>query len=230
MPAVWLDTSHLKEILASLPELPPHNWLISGLECYDDCGWDGCEKWAKTELFLSDEVLLRDVNQRNMQIIWGVFSAIPQEYSWEEIRKYPAPETETAWYLCDHIQPQHPLALLELYVDDGCCVIASARDASLLQPLYNLPYHARDEEADNRKVNAQLRRIRDMLRKGAGDVSAEVANQIQWKVWHSLFKGAEKHVEDSDLYQAVMTAYHTQDPQMRTYGNTVWDPYEQKQM
>ena len=77
MPCVFLETSHFKEILASLPELPPHNWLITDLDCCDYCGWDGCEKWAERELFLTDEELLHDINLRNMQMIWGVFSAIP---------------------------------------------------------------------------------------------------------------------------------------------------------
>lgn len=44
MPCVYVETSHCKDILAALPELPSHNWLITGLECYDHCGWDGCEK------------------------------------------------------------------------------------------------------------------------------------------------------------------------------------------
>ena len=44
MPCVYVETSHFKDILAALPELPSHNWLITGLECYDHCGWDGCEK------------------------------------------------------------------------------------------------------------------------------------------------------------------------------------------
>ena len=73
MPCVYVETSCFKDILASLPELPPHNWLITDLDCFDYCGWDGCEKWAERELFLTDEELLHDINLRNMQMIWGVF-------------------------------------------------------------------------------------------------------------------------------------------------------------
>ena len=43
MPCVFAETSRFKEILAALPELPPHNWLITDLDCFDYCGWDGCE-------------------------------------------------------------------------------------------------------------------------------------------------------------------------------------------
>ena len=56
MPCVYVETSQLKDILAALPESPPHNWLITDLECDDNSGWDGCEKWAEQELFLTDEV------------------------------------------------------------------------------------------------------------------------------------------------------------------------------
>lgn len=68
MPSIYIETCFLKDILAAIPELPPHNWLITDLECYDNSGWDGCEKWAKTELFLTDEELRRDINLRNMQM------------------------------------------------------------------------------------------------------------------------------------------------------------------
>lgn len=99
MPCVYVETSHFKDILAALSELPSHNWLITDLECYDHCGWDGCEKWAEQELFLTDEELRHDVNLRNMQIIWGVFSAIPAEFTKEDIFKYPLPESENPRYM-----------------------------------------------------------------------------------------------------------------------------------
>lgn len=89
MPCVYVETSRFKDILAFLPELPPHNWLITDLECYDSCGWDGCEKWAERELFLTYEELRQDINLRDMQIIWGVFSTIPAEYTKEDIYRYP---------------------------------------------------------------------------------------------------------------------------------------------
>ena len=119
MPCVYVETSRFKEILVALPELPPHNWLITDLDCYDYHGWDGCEKWEESELFLTDEEFRRDINLRNMQILWGVFSAIPVEYTKEDIYKYSLPESENPRYLSNHIVPQHPLAILELYADDG---------------------------------------------------------------------------------------------------------------
>lgn len=228
MPCVYVDTSHFKDILAALAELPPHNWLITDLDCYDYCGWDGCEKWAERELFLTDEELLRDINLRDMQMIWGVFSAIPAECTKEDIYKYPLPESENPRYMSNRIVPQHPLAFLELYADDGCFTFVSAHDASLLEPLYQLPCMVRDEEASNTIMNAQLRRIQDTLRKEVPKVSSEIANEVQRKVWWALFKDKPDDVSDADLHKAVMKEYRRQMLPGRKYRSSYWDPYTQE--
>lgn len=179
-------------------------------------------------MFLTDKELLRDVNQQNMQIIWGVFSAIPAEFTKEDIYKYPLPESENPRYMSSRIVPQHSLAFLELYADDGCFTLISSHDASLLEPLYRLPYRMRDEEADNKVMNAQLRRIQDTLRKEEPAVSSEVANEVQWRVWHALFKDYNSVVDDAKLYAAVMKEYHIQALPGRNYRTTYWDPYTQE--
>ena len=228
MPCVYVETSQFKGILAALPELQPHNWLITDLECYDNHGWDGCEKWAERELFLTDEEFRRDVNLRNMQIIWGVFSAIPAEYSKEDIYKHSLPESENPRYASNRIVPQHPLAFLELYADDGWFTYVSSHDASLLEPLYQLPFKVRNEEASNQVMNAQLRRIQDVLRKEVPDVSPEVANEVQWKVWWAYFKDKDGVVDDATLQSAITKEYHVQVLPGRNYRTTYWDPYTQE--
>uniref|UniRef100_UPI004057B986 hypothetical protein n=1 Tax=Acetatifactor sp. TaxID=1872090 RepID=UPI004057B986 len=228
MPCVYVETSQFKDILAALPELPPHNWFVTDLECYDNRGWDGCEKWAERELFLTDEELRRDVNLRNMQIIWGVFSAIPAEYSKEDIYKHSLPESENPRYASNRIVPQHPLAFLELYADDGWFTYVSSHDASLLEPLYRLPFKVRNEEASNKVMNAQLRRIQDLLRKEVPDVSPKVANEVQWKVWWAFFKDKDGVVDDATLQSAIMKEYHVQVLPGRNYRTTYWDPYTQE--
>ena len=227
MPCVCIETSRLKDILSALPELPPHNWLITALECYDYCGWDGCEKWANSEIFLTDEEFRRDIILRDMQIIWGVFSAIPVEHTKEDIYKYPLPEAETPYYMSNRIVPRHPLAFLELYADDGCFTFVSAHDSVLLESLSRLPYKVRNEEASNKIMNAQLCRIQDILRKEVPDVSQEVANEVQWKVWHALFKNSDRVVDDTTLHTAVMKGYYTQLLPGQHYG-IYWDPYIQE--
>ena len=235
MPSVFVETGYLKELLAITEKLPPHNWLISGLECYDNEGWEGCEKWAKTELFLSDDVLRHDVNLRNMQFIWGVFSMIPAQYSLDEVLTYPLPETETPYYLSNKILPQHLLATLEIYVEDGCFTFVSAHDASLLAPFYELPYKTYDLEAENQSMNAQLRRIQDVLHTEIPDVSEEFADRVQWKVWHSLFKDKEDTVTDRRLRSAVRKAHASATRKVRmerlfklNLNRDPWDPYSQE--
>lgn len=225
MPCVFVETSYFKDILAALPELPAHNWLITDLECYDTRGWDGSEKWAERELLLTDEEFRRDVNLRDMQIIWGVFSAIPVEYSKADIYKHALPESQNPRYMSNRIVPQHPLAILELYADDGWFTLVSAHDASVLEPLYKLPYKTRNEEADNKVMNAQLRRIQDILHKEVSDVSPEVADKVQWKVWRALFKGKGGVVGDEKLKSAVMREYNIQVLPGRNYRPPFWDSY-----
>ncbi len=228
MACVSVDTCQFRGILAALPELPPHNWLITDLECYDSSGWDGCEKWAQRELFLTDEALRRDVALRDMQFIWGVFPAIPAEYSQAEIRRYPLPESETPRYMADRILPQHPLAILELYAEDGGLTLVSAREDSLLEPLYRLPCNVRDKETDNRVMNLQLRRIQDVLRQAVPEVSPQIANAVQWRVWWALFRKKAGNVSGKALHAAVMAEYHAQRLSPSRFPAAYWDPYGQK--
>lgn len=228
MPCVCMETSYFKDILAALPELPPHNWLITDLDCLDYCGWDGCEKWAKRELFLTDEEFRRDVNLRDMQLVWGVFSAIPAEYSKEDIYQYPLPESETPRYMSNSIVPQHPLAFLELYAFDASFTFVSSFNASMLEPLYRLPYEVQDEEAHNKVMNAQLRRIQDVLRKEVPDVLPEIANEVQWKIWWALFMNKDGIVNAADLRSAVLAEYQKQIGPGQKCQTTYWDPYVQE--
>ena len=98
----------------------------------------------------------------------------------------------------------------------------------MLEPLYQLPYKVRDEEADNKVMNAQLRRIQDMLRKEVPDVSPEVANEVQWKIWWALFKDKDDVVDDATLHTTVMKEYRKQLLPGRNYRTTYWDPYTQE--
>ncbi len=163
-----------------------------------------------------------------MQIIWGVFSAIPAEYSKEDIDRYPLPEAENPYYMSSRIVPQHPLATLEFYVDDSWFTLVSAHNAALLEPLYKLPYKTHNEEANNKILNAQLRRIQDMLRKEVPDVSPKVANEVQWNIWRTLFKDNDHAVDDASLHSAVMHEYQIQIQPGRNYKTTFWDPYTQE--
>ncbi len=227
MPCVMLKTCYMEDVLETL-ELPPCNWLITGLECYDDQGWEDSEKWGEEKLFLSDAQLRYDVNLRNMPFIWGTFSAIPHHISKEEIEKHPLPETPTSYYMSSHIVPRHPQAILELYLEDGSDTYVASQDEALLKPLYRLPYKPIDAEAQNQLLNAQLRRIQDCLRRQVPEVSEKIANEVQWAVWHKIFRNKKTPISDFRLSFAVMTAYCREWRSPRKYSTPFWDPYLQK--
>lgn len=130
--------------------------------------------------------------------------------------------------MANSILPQHPLAILELYAQDGGLTFVSAREASLLEPLYRLDGAVRDEEADNRVMNAQLRRIQDVLRQAVPEVSPQIADAVQWRVWWALFREKTGNVSDWFLRQAVMAEYRAQVRSPSRFPSVYWDPYTQK--
>lgn len=230
MPALFIEScSHIKKILEVTESLVPHNWLISYLECYDTEGWDGCEKWKNNSLLLSDEELKKDVYLRDMQFIWGIFSAIPKEYEWNDIDSYNFPELENPCYMGNHITPQHPLAFLEISVWDGGYIYISAHDESVLNPFYHLPYKVIDAEADNKIMNKELCRIRDILQSIVPNVSDMIANEIQWKCWHTLFR-KKAEVSNEKIAQLINKEYKIVSAFGYRYKHaySIWNPYEQK--
>ncbi len=230
MPALFIDScSQIKKILEATDSLPPHNWLISYLECYDTQGWDGCEKWDCESLFLTDEELKKDVYLRDMQFIWAVFSAIPVEYGGDDLKPYTLPQLENPYYMGNHIVPQHPLAFLEISVWDGSYTYISAHDELILMPFINLPYSVLDAEADNRRMNQELCLIRDVLQSIAPEASDVIANEVQWKCWHALFRERKKDVSAQRLEKEVKGAYQTVSATgyRFSHGYTIWNPYAQ---
>ena len=160
MPSLFIDNcSQLKAILELIDFLPPHKWLISDLTCYDYCSWDGCDKWAEEVLILTDEELKKDIYLRDMQFVWGVFSAIPEECDNNDFLCYELPFCESNNYKKLPILPQHPLAMLKINFFDASYTYITAHNADFLKPFYNLPYDVSDEEENNRIVKEQTKRI-----------------------------------------------------------------------
>ena len=231
MPALFIDScSQLKAILEKSDSLPPHNWLISYLECYDTIGWEGCEKWEKQSFILTDEELKKDIYLRDMQFIWGVFSAIPEKYSSHDIEKYALPELENPNYMANHISPQHPLAFLEISVWDGCYTYICAHDENLLKPFKDVPYRVIDAEEDNKTMNRELCRIQDILRNMVPNVSEVVANDVQWECWHTLFreKAGKSEISDEKIERTIKKAYGKISTEGYRFRYNYWNPYSQK--
>ena len=84
-------------------------------------------------------------------------------------------------------------------------------------------------------MNAQLRRIQDVLRTEVPNVSPVIANRVQWKVWHSLLKDNPNGVSNQKLRSAVKRKYASVLNELRMerlfkispYGD-YWDPYMQE--
>ena len=60
--------TYLDDILREVSELQDYEWFISDLECYSDL--------LINESWMSGKELLRITNEHEIQIIWGVFSAL----------------------------------------------------------------------------------------------------------------------------------------------------------
>lgn len=213
MPAVYIKydgfNGMIKEILNSLPELPEHNWLITDLECYDYCGWDGCEKWANDKLFLTDEELRHDVNLRDMQFVWGVVSALPLSISKEEALAYPhigLQVNKGGFALKNHLSPQHPNSFLEIWSEDSAYIIVTAHNLDYLKPLYNLNCKTRDEELSNQKMNSVLCRIRTALKTINPDIPENKANAVQWHCWRKLFLNSDEQHDDESVMKYTKEA------------------------
>ena len=187
MPATKIHScSHVKATLDLYTDLPPHNWLLSNIECYQS------EAFSESIYFLTDEELRSGINECDPQFIWGCFCAVPEKFSKEEIMSYDLPELESTYYLRDDLTPQHPLAFLEISVMDSSYTLVLSRDRELLGRLYSLSYGISDEEKSNRQLNRQLRRIRTIINELWPDESPEVCNELQWNCWHDLFRGKDQ--------------------------------------
>lgn len=208
MPSLFIDKcSQLKAILELIDFLPPHKWLISDLTCYDNCNWDGCDKWAEEVLILTDEELKKDVYLRDMQFFWGVFSAIPEECDNNDFLCYELPFCESDNYNKLPILPQHPLAMLEINFFDASYTYITAHNADFLKPFYNLPYDVRDEEENRRIVKEQTKRIQDMINTLLPDLSGEMAEDVKWSCWLSLFRKNTSKVSDKKIAKEISKAY-----------------------
>lgn len=233
MPAVCIRykefNGHIKEILNSLPELPEHNWLITDLECYDYCGWDGCEKWAESRLFLSDEELRHDVNLRDMQFVWGAFSALPKSITKEETLNYPdiGLDGNYGGFMFKNILlPQQPNSILEIWSEDSTSVTVVAHNPDYLKPLYKLDCEVCDEELYNQKMNSELCRIRNALKVINSDVPENKADAIQWHCWRNLFLNSDKYHDDEAVVEQVEKSIEYIEEKGFYDSGFYWNPFE----
>lgn len=208
MAGVWIEgRSTLREVFRLLNAREwDCNWLITDLECYDYCGWEGCEKWSRDQLFLSNQVLLHDVELRDMQFVWGILSAIPARYSKEQVLSEQLPSFESNRGESRVLLPQHPLAFLEISSEDSSSVTVIAKDAKILQPLYQLPEWTQDAERQNQQF-CQMQRIVDQLinELGYGGMNEWMQTNLLFHLWHCLYHHQpEKTVQEKEIRELYL--------------------------
>ena len=192
-------------------------WLVAGLECYQAQGWPGCEKWNQETPLLSNEDLLGDIEARDPQFVWGIFSAIPARYTREEIFSHPLPdfadENGRSCCLREHLLPQHPLAFLEIFSEDSSTVTVITPQGELLRPLYGLDCWTEDAEAQNRRFlaleNVTARLVRE---RGWGAMDAYTRRNLTGLLWRELYHHRpERPVCESEIeaaYQRLWKGDH----------------------
>lgn len=177
------------------------NWLITDLDCHDYCDWNGCEKWSKKTLFLSNEEFLYDINLRNMQLVWGIVTAIPSKYKKEEVMSYPLPTFEdNLWNTKNTVYTQHPLALIEIASMDSTYLTVISKDEVLLKPLYALSDKVIDLELKNKKVNSAFKRVDNILK----ELNLKEPNNLKFNIWQNLFKDNNSPVPEETLKNEIM--------------------------
>lgn len=115
-----------------------YNWLITDIEALPQKGNGKFEIdeeiynriCDKEYVLISNDELLDILERNDFPWIWGVFSAIPKQYSEEDILEYDLPYADgnRDIYKDDSFVIQHPLADIEIVAFDSSLVHIVAKD------------------------------------------------------------------------------------------------------
>lgn len=118
-----------------------YNWLITDIEAYpqksgremDDELYSYLNE--KDYVFISNSDLVDILKKNDFQWIWGVFSAIPNIYSLDDVLKYELPyaEDNRDIYLDNNFIIQHPLAEIEIVAFDSSGMHIVAKDDEICE-------------------------------------------------------------------------------------------------
>jgi len=146
------------------------------------------------------------VELRDMQFVWGILSAIPARYSKERVLSERLPSFESNGGESRALLPQHPLAFLEISSEDSSSVTVIAKEAKILQPLYQLPEWTQDAERQNQQF-CQMRRIVDQLvdELGYGKMNEWMQTNLLFHLWHCLYHHQpEKTVQEGEVRELYL--------------------------
>ena len=107
-----------------------YNWLITEIETSTG------DYFNDEYVIVSNDELLDNLENKEIQWIWGTFSAIPKKYKQEEILKYNLPGVENIDK--KEIKIQHPLAEIEIIAYDSTFVQLIAKDKTIAEKLKKL--------------------------------------------------------------------------------------------
>lgn len=107
-----------------------YNWLITEFETNTG------DYFYEEYVILSNDELLDNLENKEIQWIWGTFSAIPKKYKQEEILKYNLPGVENIDK--KEIKIQHPLAEIEIIAYDSTFVQLIAKDKTIAEKFKKL--------------------------------------------------------------------------------------------
>lgn len=129
-------TQMLKIISALGGRCLNYNWLITDIEAYPQISNKQIDEelysflYEKDYVFISNSDLLDILEKNDFQWIWGVFSAIPVNYSLDEVLKYKLPyaDENSDIYLDNNYIIQHPLSDIEIVAFDSSAVHIVTKD------------------------------------------------------------------------------------------------------
>lgn len=124
----------MQKIINSIQKInSEYNWLISSIEAYP-YGQNILDEFDQNNeyLFLSTNELINMLNKNDFQWIWAIFSAIPTNYVLEDILKHEIPYIENNKKIFANNIIQHPLADIEIVVEDGTSISIVAKDDKYL--------------------------------------------------------------------------------------------------
>lgn len=107
-----------------------YNWLITEIETSTG------DYFYEEYVIVSNDELLDNLENKEIQWIWGTFSAIPKKYKQEEILKYNLPGVENIDK--KEIKIQHPLAEIEIIAYDSTFVQLIAKDKTIAEKFKKL--------------------------------------------------------------------------------------------
>lgn len=129
--------THMLKILNSIGgKSLNYNWLISNIMAYPQDNGELDKLILENEyLFIDNLELIEILEKKDFQWIWAVFSAIPKQYTIEEVLKYNIPfaENNTFIYQDNNSIIQHPLADIEIVAEDSSSVFIVSKDDDIIE-------------------------------------------------------------------------------------------------